>query len=584
MAMSALRNEGRFFSVFCFHTQRPGRSNIATPTVKLIPLGGLGGIGRNCLVIEHDDVIMVVDAGLMFPEEEMLWVDIVIPDFSYLIANRDKVRGIVLTHGHEDHIGALSYLLEHVNAPVYATPLTRGLVEKKLRNAAVKKRAEFHTAQAGREIVIGPFRVTPFHVNHSIPDAVGLAIRTPLGLIVHTGDFKIDHTPIEGKPADLSALARLTNEGVVMLLSDSTNAESPGYTISESLLVGTFDQVFAQAKGRIIVATFASLLSRVQLVIETAARMGRKVAVAGRSMEDNIGIAEELGYVRFPEGVRVPLAQIQNLPDDKVCVLATGSQGEPNAALSRMASGRFRYVNIREGDTVLFSSKAIPGNETAIYRNIDELSRLGADVVYGRHAGLHVSGHAAQEELKLMLNLLRPLYFVPVHGAYRMLRAHAKLAYELGFAPEDVFLMDNGDSLELTPAGVQRGETLALEDVLVDGALVGDVGSTILRDRQTLGNDGFVVARVTVNLEQHALAAEPEIVSQGFVYVPDSAQLLAAARDTIQGIVSHNGHGVDPEEEIGREIKRGLSDLFYRETRRRPVVIAMVTASVPVQN
>jgi ribonuclease J len=545
----------------------------------LIPLGGLGAIGRNCLVLEHDDTIIVVDAGLMFPEEEMLGVDIVIPDFSYLIANRAKVHGIFLTHGHEDHIGALSYLLEQVNAPVYATSLTRGLVENKLRNSAVKNKAQLNTVQPGQEIVVGPFRVTPFHVNHSIPDAVGLAIRTPLGLIVHTGDFKIDHTPIEGRPADLSALAHLTNEGVVLLLSDSTNAESPGYTLSESELVGTFHQVFSQAKGRIIVATFASLLSRVQLVIETAAKLGRKVAVAGRSMEDNVAIAEQLGYVRFPEGVRVPLSQIQNLPDDKVCVLATGSQGEPNAALARMAMGRFRYVNIREGDTVLLSSKAIPGNETAIYRNIDNLSRLGADVVYGRHAGLHVSGHAAEEELKLMLNLLRPLYFVPVHGAYRMLRAHAKLAYELGFASEDVFLMDNGDSLELTPAGIKRGETLALEDILVDGALVGDVGSTILRDRQTLAKDGFVVARVSVDLAQHALTSEPELVSQGFVYVPESAPLMTAARDAINNIVSHNGHGVDPEEEMEQQIKRGLSDLFYRETRRRPVVIAMVTAS-----
>jgi ribonuclease J len=545
----------------------------------LIPLGGLGAIGRNCLVLEHDDTIIVVDAGLMFPEEEMLGVDIVIPDFSYLIANRAKVHGIFLTHGHEDHIGALSYLLEQVNAPVYATSLTRGLVENKLRNSAVKNKAQLNTVQPGQEIVVGPFRVTPFHVNHSIPDAVGLAIRTPLGLIVHTGDFKIDHTPIEGRPADLSALAHLTNEGVVLLLSDSTNAESPGYTLSESELVGTFHQVFSQAKGRIIVATFASLLSRVQLVIETAAKLGRKVAVAGRSMEDNVAIAEQLGYVRFPEGVRVPLSQIQNLPDDKVCVLATGSQGEPNAALARMAVGRFRYVNIREGDTVLLSSKAIPGNETAIYRNIDNLSRLGADVVYGRHAGLHVSGHAAEEELKLMLNLLRPLYFVPVHGAYRMLRAHAKLAYELGFASEDVFLMDNGDSLELTPAGIKRGETLALEDILVDGALVGDVGSTILRDRQTLAKDGFVVARVSVDLAQHALTSEPELVSQGFVYVPESAPLMTAARDAINNIVSHNGHGVDPEEEMEQQIKRGLSDLFYRETRRRPVVIAMVTAS-----
>ncbi len=539
----------------------------------------MGAIGRNCLVLEHDDTIMVIDAGLMFPEEEMLGVDLVIPDFTYLVENRDRVRGIVLTHGHEDHIGALSYLLEQVPAPVYATPLTRGLVENKLKHSAAKNKATLNTMQPGHEIVIGPFRVTPFHVNHSIPDAVGLAIRTPMGLIVHTGDFKIDHTPIEGRTTDLSELARLANEGVVLLLSDSTNAESPGYTASERELVSTFDQAFASAQGRIIVATFASLLSRVQLVIETAAKHGRKVAVAGRSMEDNIAIAEQLGYVRFPDGVRVPLAQIENLADDQVCVLATGSQGEPNAALARMATGRFRQIGIREGDTVLLSSKAIPGNETAVYRNIDSLARLGADVVYGRHAGVHVSGHAAQEELKLMLNLLRPLYFVPVHGAYRMLRAHARLAYELGFEHDDVFMLDNGESLELTPRGLQRGDKLELEDILVDGALVGDVGSTVLRDRKSLANDGFVVARVLVDLSKHDLVAEPEIVSQGFVYVPESAQLMDAARNTIESIVSHNGLGADPEEEIGRQIKRGLSDLFYRETGRRPVVVTMVNTN-----
>jgi len=577
MAFCALRvTSGRIRRTRDFYQED---RTIEDKTIKLIPLGGMGAIGKNCLALECDGTIMVVDAGLMFPEEEMLGVDLVIPDFSYLVSNQDKVRGIVLTHGHEDHIGALTYLLEQVCAPVYATPLTRGLVESKLKHSAVRGKVELQTVLPGQEIVIGPFQVTPFHVNHSIPDAIGLAIRTPLGLVVHTGDFKIDHTPIEGDTADLASLARLANEGVVLLLSDSTNAETPGYTASERELIGTFLQVFSRAKGRIIVATFASLLSRAQLVIDTAAELGRKVAIAGRSMEDNIAIAEQLGYVHFPPSVRVPLSQIEDLPDDKVCVLATGTQGEPNAALARMASGRFRYVNIREGDTVILSSKAIPGNETAIYRNIDSLARQGADVVYGHEAGLHVSGHAAQEELKLMLNLLRPLYFVPVHGAYRMLRAHAKLAYELGLSRDDVFLLNNGETLELTPSGLRRGEKLELKDILVDGALVGDVGSTILRDRQTLASDGFVVARVSVDLEQHALVGEPEIVSQGFVYVPDSAQLMSAARDTIQGIVSHNGRGADPEEEISREIKRGLSELFFRETRRRPVVVTMVTAN-----
>jgi ribonuclease J len=544
--------------------------------IKIIPLGGLGEIGRNCTLLEYDGNILVIDAGLMFPEEEMLGVDFVIPDFTYLIARRDQVRGIVLTHGHEDHIGALTYLLREVPAPVYATPLTRGLVEGKLRSEGLLGSTTLHTMRPGQELDLGPFRVMPFHVNHSIPDAVGLAIRTPLGLIVHMGDFKIDHTPLEGKTTDLAALARLANEGVLVLLADSTNAESPGYTASESKLTETFERVFARAKGRIIVATFASLLSRVKLTIETATRFGRKVAIAGRSMEDTIAIAERLGYLTFPAQARIPLSQISTLPDEQVCVLATGSQGEPNAALVRMASGRFRYVQVKEGDTVVFSSKAIPGNETQIYRNIDDLCRRGANVVYGEQAGLHVSGHAAQEELKMMLNLLRPLYFVPVHGAYRMLQMHARLSYELGFTREDVFILENGQGLELDVHGARRGEPIPLETVYVDGSLVGDVGATILRDRLALSQDGFVIAKVSVQAGAGLVVDSPEIISQGFVYVPESGVLLSAAEAAIIEVVEHNGTSRCDAAEIERRIKRRLEDLFYTETRRRPVVIPVV--------
>ncbi|MBC7234803.1 MAG: ribonuclease J [Chloroflexi bacterium] len=548
-------------------------------SVTIMPLGGVGEIGRNCTVLECGDSIVVLDAGLMFPEQEMLGVDIVIPDFRYLVQNRDRIRGIIVSHGHEDHVGALPYLLRDISAPVYATPLTRGLIENKLRSRTLREHAQLYTILPGDEIPLGDLRITPFHVNHSIPNAIGLAIRTPIGLLVHTGDFKIDHTPLEGRTTDLGQLARLSAEGVILLMADSTNAESPGYTASESQLIDTFHRVFHRARGRIIVATFASLLSRIQLVIETAAEMGRKVAVAGRSMEENIAIAEKLGYVRFPPDTRMTLDQIATLPDHQVCILATGAQGEPNAALARMAAGRFRQVHIKEGDTVLFSSKAIPGNETQIHRNIDNLFRLGANVVYGEEAGLHVSGHAAQEELKLMLNLLRPLYFAPLHGEYRMLRIHANLALELGFAPEDVFVLDKGDRLILDDSGARLGEPLPVEEVYVDGSLVGDVGTTILRDRMALSQDGFVIAKVAVEADTGHVAGDPQIISQGFVYIPESEALMQAAQSAIIDVVDRYGPEVDDPEEIAERIKRRLQQLFYEETRRRPVIIPLVTAA-----
>jgi ribonuclease J len=428
---------------------------------------------------------------------------------------------------------------------------------------------------------VGPFSVTPFHVNHSIPDSVGLAIRTPAGLVVHTGDFKIDHTPIEGDPADLGELARLSAEGVLLLLSDSTNAESPGYTLSESRLRDTFEGVFSRANGRIIVTTFASLLSRVQLVVETAARFGRKVALAGRSMEQNTAIAEELGYLHWPENTRVDLSQINDLPDNQVVIVATGSQGEVNSALARMASGKYRYVSIREGDTVLLSAKAIPGNETAIYRNIDNLFRRGAEVVYGTPAGLHVSGHAAQEELKMILNLLRPVYFVPVHGAYRMLHQHARLAFELGMSPNNVFVMDNGDTLEVSLAGAARGESIPAEGIMVDGSTVGDVGPSILRDRMTLGQDGIVVAKVSVDGRSGKITRESEIIAHGFVYLPESGELIVAANKAVTQVIESyqgNGRGYDASQ-MSLIVERRLTSFFQSQTGRSPIVVAVVSVN-----
>jgi len=546
--------------------------------LKLIPLGGLGGIGRNCTLLEYGEEILVVDVGIELPSEEMFGVDAVIPDLSYLVQNEPRIRGIVMTHGHEDHIGGLPFLLDKISAPVYATPLTRGLIETKL-NQEQRRRARLQTIAAGRAVKLGPFDVTPFSVNHSIPDSVGLAIRTPAGLVVHTGDFKIDHTPIEGNPADLSVLGKLSAEGVLLLLSDSTNAESPGYTLSESMLRDSFEQVFSRAQGRIIVTTFASLLSRIQLVIETAARCGRKVAFAGRSMEQNSAIAEELGYLRWPENTRIDLSEVNNLPDSQLVIVATGSQGEPNSALARMASGKFRYVSIREGDTVLLSAKAIPGNETAIYRNIDNLFRRGAEVVYGTPAGLHVSGHAAQEELKILLNLLRPVYFVPVHGAYRMLHRHAQLAYELGMRPENVFVLDNGDTLELSLAGAQRGEAIPAEPVMVDGSTIGDVGPTILRDRMTLAQDGIVIAKVAVDARTGQVTRPPELIAHGFVYLPEAGDLMEAASKAITQVVESyhgNGKGRDPNE-MGMIVERRLGNFFQSQTGRSPIVVAVVS-------
>jgi len=542
--------------------------------IRLIPLGGLGSVGKNCTVLEYDGDILVIDAGIQFPDDDMPGVDLVLPDFSYLVEHRKQVRGIVITHGHEDHIGGLPYLLEDVRAPIYATPLTLGLIEAKL-NARQRRAAPLRIMRLGEAVTLGPFRISPFHVNHSIPDAVGLAIRTPQGLIVHSGDFKIDHTPLEGQTTDLSTLAQLASEGVIMLLSDSTNAESAGYTPSESQLRDAFHRVFMRAKGRIIVATFASLLARIQLVLETAERFGRKVAIAGRSMEENIDIAEALGYVRFPSNARVTLDQIRGLPDDQVVILATGSQGEPNSALARMAMGRFRQVKIKAGDTVVFSSNAIPGNEAQIYHSIDNLFRRGAHVVYGRESGLHVSGHAAQEELKLMLNLLRPLYFVPIHGAYRMLYSHAQLAYQLGFSQDEIFILENGDCLELTAQSARLAEHIPAGDVLVDGSLVGDVGQTILRDRMALARDGFVVAKVAVSPKGRILAT-PEIISQGFVYMPESTELMRLAQEKIVETIKRHAAQCEHPEELTYHIKRRLGSFFYNETRRRPVIIAMV--------
>lgn len=547
--------------------------------LKITPLGGLGEIGRNCTAYEYDDQIIVVDAGLMFPTDDMLGIDLVIPDYTYLIENQTKVRAVVLTHGHEDHIGGLSYLLNEVPVPVYGTPLTLGLVESRLKRRNLLELTELWEMHPGDIIDEGPFTIRPFHVNHSIPDSVGLAIETPVGLVVHTGDFKIDHTPIEGEPTDLAELARLSAEGVRLLLSDSTNAESAGYTISESALRDTFERAFSSAKGRIIIATFASLLSRSQLVVETAHTMGRKVALAGRSMIDNVAIAEKLGLLKIPPNTMIDLNTANSMPDDQVCILATGTQGEPNAALARMATGRFRGITIQEGDTVLLSSKAIPGNETRIYSNIDKLFRQGANVIYGTQAGIHVSGHAASEEQKLMINLLRPDYFVPIHGDYRMLHRHAAMAREMNMDNEHVFILTNGEPLELNRTSAWRGEPLEMRTVLVDGLGVGDVGQTILRDRASLARDGFVVIRVDIDAETGNLIDDPEVITQGFIYLPESTEFVEETMEIIRNVAEHTPASKDGNtEQLTLNLRKQLERFFHDETQRRPVLVIMAKA------
>lgn len=540
-------------------------------TLRIIPLGGLGEIGKNMMLMEYGDSIIIIDCGLMFPENDMLGIDIVIPDISYLVENKDKVRGIIITHGHEDHTGALPYLLPHVNVPTYATRLTRGLVEVKLKEHKLLDLVRLRTIEPGDILTLGPFKIEFFHVCHSIPDGVGLAITTPVGLVVHSGDFKFDYTPVDGQLTDFHKLAELGGRGVLLLLSDSTNAETPGYTPSESSIGETFDRVFSKARGRIITATFASNISRVQQIIETAYRHGRRVGVVGRNMANNIKMAIELGYLNV-SGELLTIEEINRLPPEKVVIVCTGSQGEPTSVLVRMAEGQHRQIGIQPGDTVIVSATPIPGNEELINRTLNNLFRLGANVYYHELADVHVSGHASREEHKLMLSLIRPRFFVPIHGEYRHLVLHAQMAQELGIPPENIFILESGQVLEFNEEGGHLGEKVAGERVFVDGLGVGDVGHAVLRDRYLLSQDGFLIAAVTLEAETGRLLSGPEIISRGFVYMRESEELIEKAKEQVLHVLEEGW----PRTALQGRIREALGEFLYAQTKRRPMILPIV--------
>lgn len=542
----------------------------------VIPLGGLGEIGKNMTVIQYGNDIIVIDAGLAFPDDDMFGIDLVIPDMSYLIENRDKVRAVVITHGHEDHIGGLSYLLNEVNVPVYATKLVCGLIEGKLKENHITNYT-LNEVHHGDEVQIGCMKVGFIHTNHSIPDASALYFRTPVGTIVHTGDFKVDMTPVDGKQMDMHKFAELGRRGVLLLMSDSTNAERPGYTESETTVGHAFRKAFRAAKGRIILATFASNISRIQQAINTAIQFKRKVTVLGRSMVNNVQVAIELGYLDVPEGVLIEPDELNRYPADQVLILTTGSQGEPMAGLSRMASNNHRSVSIMPGDTVIVSATPIPGNETGVGRTIDNLMRLGANVIAGRDKKIHVSGHASQEELKLMLGLIKPNYFVPIHGEYRMLRTHGDLAVMMGVDKDHVLIGDNGQIFEFSNRSGHKTGHVNAGRVFVDGLGVGDVGNIVIRDRQQLAMEGVVIVVMTLAKGTSHPLAGPDIVSRGFVYVRDSEELIREAHDRVAAVLERCEAGNIREwAVIKSQVRDTLSRYLYEKTRRRPMILPII--------
>jgi ribonuclease J len=545
--------------------------------LSLIPLGGLGEIGKNMMVVKYGENILVIDSGLMFPEEEMLGIDVVIPDISYLLEKRDIVRGIVITHGHEDHIGALPYVLRQINVPVYGTKLTLGLLQGKLKENNVAGGVTLNTVKPRDVVDIGPFKVEFIRVSHSIPDAVAVAIHTPMGTIVHTGDFKFDQTPVDGQTTDFQKLAELGQRGTLVLMSDSTNVERPGFTMSEKVVGNTFDETFRAAEGRIIIATFASNVHRLQQAITTACRYDRKVAIAGRSMVNVLGIAMELGYLNFPKEIFVELDEINRLPANQVTILTTGSQGEPMSALTRMAMSDHRQVDILPGDTVIISASPIPGNEKLVARTIDHLFKQGANVIYESFSGIHVSGHPSQEELKLMINLVKPKYFVPVHGEYRHLIKHANLAAEIGLPRKNIFVAENGQVLEFGRNTARINGRVTAGRVLIDGLGVGDVGNIVLRDRKQLSQDGILIVVVTIDKETGVVVAGPDIVSRGFVYVRESEQLIEEAKVKVKiALQKCETKGITEWASIKSNIRDAISKYLYEKTRRRPMIMPII--------
>ena len=546
--------------------------------LKIIPLGGLDEIGKNITVFEYGKDIIVVDAGMGFPDEDMYGIDVVIPNISYLVQNKKRIRAIVLTHGHEDHIGALPYILREINVPIYTTRLTAGLVELKLAEHRLLDKTKIVTLEAGESFHAGCFEVEFIRVNHSIPDAVALAITTPIGKVIHTGDFKIDVTPIHGEMTDLARLGELGKEGVLCMLCDSTNVERPGYSDSERKVGARFDELFKGCDKRIIVTTFASNVHRLQQIINAAYKYKRKVGITGRSMENVMRVAQDLGYIKVPDGVIVDMNKINGLPKNKVAIITTGSQGEAMSALYRMAFSGHRQIEITEGDRVIISASAIPGNERTITKVIDELFSKGAEVIYERMSQLHVSGHACQEELKLIHALVKPKFFVPVHGEHRHLCKHAALAQMMGTDPANIVLGENGRIIEVTPRKIKLGGAVTAGKVFVDGMGVGDVGSVVLRDRQLLAQDGMIVVVMTLSAEDNSLISGPDIISRGFVYVKESESLMDEMRRvTLESLESCHAQKISDWATIKSRVKTNLSGYLYKTTKRSPMIIPVIT-------
>ena len=545
--------------------------------LKIISLGGLNEIGKNLTVYEYGGDIIVVDVGMGFPDDDMYGIDVVIPDFTYLIKNQDKIRGIFLTHGHEDHIGSIPYLLRSVNAPIYATRMTAGLVKLKLEEHRLLDKTKLITCEAGEVVKAGKFSVEFIHVNHSIADAVAFAIKTPIGTVVHTGDFKIDSTPIQGGMIDLARLGELGKKGVLALLCDSTNVERPGYTKSERCVGASFDALFRGCDQRIIVTTFASNVDRIQQVISVAAKYGRKVAVTGRSMENALRVSTELGYMNIPEGTLVDVNHIKGLPKNKVCIITTGSQGETMSALTRMAFSTHKQVDIQAGDRVILSASAIPGNENSIGNVINELYRKGAEVVNERAGELHVSGHACQDELRIIHALVKPKFFIPVHGEQRHLKIHAKLAQEMGMDPRRIIISDIGKVIEVTQNSIKLNGTVPAGKVFVDGYGVGDVGSVVLRDRKHLAEDGMIVVVTSMSGENGAVVSGPDIITRGFVYVKESEGLMEELRRVaVEALERCERTHTTDWSAIKGEIKSDLSGFLYKKTKRNPMILPVI--------
>ncbi len=541
--------------------------------LRIVPLGGCGEIGKNMTVIEYDDEILVIDAGIMFPQNDMLGVDAIIPDYKYLMDRLPNIVAVLITHGHEDHVGALPHVMRDIDAPIYATPLTAGLIDVKMRRSPLKKEVQLITFEAGDTLKLGKyFTVEPFHVAHSIPDCVGFGITTPAGLVVHTGDYKFDHTPADGWPPDFAKLAEFSQRGVLCLLADSTNADRPGWTKSEKEIEVAFDKMFRDAPGRIIVASFASLISRIQLVADTAEKYGRYLAITGRSMRDNTKMAMDLGYLKIDEATLIDIGDIASLPPQRVVIMATGSQGEPSAVMGRLARGNHNRLQIEEGDTIVLSAHAIPGNEELVYRTINQMFRRGANVLYENIADVHVSGHASQEEMKLMINLVRPKYLLPVHGELRHLKQHSVMAQELGIPAENIAVIENGTPLELSDESLKILPRMRGGYIFVDGDSVGEIDWPVLRDREKLAQGGLFFAVIGLN-GSGQMVGQPEIISRGFIDQRDEEKLMEEAKEKIDQMVKQFA---GPGQGLGKKIEDALSRYLYAETGRRPFVQVVI--------